>query len=150
MRVWLKFVVVWLVAVALPVQAVTSATMLHCGSSHQRMQMTQATPGQDASGGEHHGTDPTGSHQHHDTVTTAELDRPAVADADSTPSDQLTDLAKVKCSACASCCSVSAIPGTMPRVQAPEVSSAAIVADAPTVEAFSPDGPERPPRILLV
>jgi hypothetical protein len=130
-------------------QAVAGATMLHCGSSHQRMQMSQATPDMDTSGGAHHGTDPTGSHQRHDTVTSAELDRPAVADADPTPSDQFSDLAKYKCSACASCCSVSAIPGAMPRVPALEVTAMVVVADVPAVEAFAADGPERPPRIVL-
>lgn len=55
-----------------------------------------------------------------------------------------------KCSACASCCSAAVIGSTVLNVPAPGVTPTVFSAVVPTVEKFSSDGPDRPPRVLIV
>ncbi len=54
-----------------------------------------------------------------------------------------------KCSACASCCSASAILCTVLSVPTPEVSPTVFIAVVHSVGAFTTEGPDRPPRIVL-
>ena len=94
MSSWLKLMVVWLLALALPAQALTAATMARCGPSHERM----------------HAAAQIAEHRHaaHDDSA---ADREAQADA-------MTELGSYKCSACGTCCSAHALPGAMPSVPA--------------------------------
>lgn len=153
MRVWLKFVMACLLALALPAQGLTNATMLHCGSSHQRMHNAQPAPV-----AEHQAHQAAGSHHPHgadhavDHITdhTAPADHgTASPDTPETP-DKVTDLGQYKCSACASCCAGLALLSSMPRVGAPERGTTVFLTVMPTVGAFATDGPDRPPRTSLV
>lgn len=68
--------------------------------------------------------------------------------------DRLTDHnpdhhADHKCSACAACCSVSALLNSVPAIAVPDASPAVFSVVACTVDAFIADGPERPPRTFL-
>jgi hypothetical protein len=131
----LKFVLVWLIALALPVQALASATMLHCGPSHQRMhaeRLGAAAPEMSA----HH------DHAQHQAASTPE--------PDAGQAKSLADLGKYKCSACAACGSGCALPSHMPAIATPEFGATVFVAVVPAVEAFAVDSPDRPPRRLLV
>jgi hypothetical protein len=143
MQVWLRLLIVWFIALALPVQGVASATLAHCGQSHEPV---HAAPG----GLEHHhSAHEAGAAAHHeaDLVDAADL-------ADATISthaqpDRLADLTKHKCSSCASCCAGSVLPSVMPRI--PELASAPtiITGEVVAVDAFASDGPDRPPRTQL-
>lgn len=126
----LRFVILWLLALALPMQGMASALMVHCGTSHQRMQLhTQAhTP---HVGSEH--VHPVLAQDHH-----------------AAPGDTAHDTtSKVSCSACAVCCSVCALPSSVLKFAAPEPCTTVFDALVPTVEPFAAEGPERPPRRLM-
>lgn len=129
----LKFVLVWLIALALPVQALASATMLHCGPGHQRLHAAQMGTAPAAPGHHDHAQHQGASGQQHDAGKTAPL----------------ADLGKYKCSACAACGSGCALPSSMPVIATPEFGATVFVAVVPEVEAFAIDGPDRPPRNVL-
>lgn len=143
MRFWLRTLTVWLLALALPVQAIAVAGMAHCGPSHQRMHVVQADAqahshaGHEkaAGGGEHH--------HHHDAAATATTVH------DLAQADNITDLGAYKCSACASCCAGFALPSAMPKLVAPEFVPTVFAAVELRVDRFAADGLERPPRIDL-
>ena len=119
MQVWYRLLVVWFIALALPVQGVASATMAHCGPGHQSMHPAAGTPSVPQAAQPHaadaaHAHHP---HRHHDQGAAAqgaghaEPASPAAAQP-----GKFTDLAKYKCSSCASCCVGAALTGAMPRV----------------------------------
>lgn len=130
----LKFVLVWLIALALPVQALASATLLHCGPGHQRVHAAQLGTAPPASAHHDHAQHQAASSPEHDAGQTAPL----------------ADLGKYKCSACAACGSVCALTSQMPVISAPEFGATVFLTVVPAVEAFAVDGPDRPPRNLLV
>jgi hypothetical protein len=131
----------WLVALALPVQGVAAATMLHCGSESghagavvvdKAIHAKSDSPAMAAAATEHthHGV--------HGHVDAAE------------PAHDHASHDKGGCSACASCCSAAALlmsPG-MPMA-ATVVRAAAIALPTTLVVAFLTDGPDRPPRSIF-
>ncbi len=146
MQVWLKLLIVWFTALALPVQGMAGVTMTHCGSSHERMGATmEATQHRhadhDAGSAHHHAADTAGvaTPAGHDTVTPAKAQ-----------TGKLSDLAQHKCSSCASCCAGSALPSAMPRLPQANAAAVAFADESVTVDAFASDGPDRPPRTHLV
>lgn len=133
MRVWLKLLVVWFVAIALPLQGVAGVTMAHCGSSHERM-------GAPADASPHgHADHGAGAAHHHDAADTAQSEP-----------GPWSDLAQHKCSSCAACCAGTALPPAAPGL--PQLTAAPVVftEDVLTVDAFASGGPDRPPRTPLV
>ena len=118
----------WLFLFALPLQGFAAATMLHCGASHQR---TVATATSKSSSAHHHEAG-----QAHKHAAASETAQP--------------DLAKSKCSACAACCMGTALPVAALAFEpfAPALAPLSFVR-APAI-GFVTDGPDRPPRILLV
>lgn len=133
MRVWLKFVMACLLALALPAQGMANAVMLHCGSSHERMHSAQSA----AQAVDHHA--------HHG----ASADHADHASHEPVSPDKLTDLGQYKCSSCASCCAGIALLSAMPQLVAPELGATVFAVVAPGVAAFATDGPDRPPRRSL-
>lgn len=141
---------VWLVVLALPVQSLAASTMLWCGPAHERPLPSPATM--------HHAGSTTAGHDHavgHDHAIVhdaAVVDEPAVAPVDDGRTKRMNSAAQpddVGCSACASCCSMPAIPVGLAGVDGPGfVSPRATVLDAGVVS-FVTAGPERPPRIHL-
>ena len=146
MQVWLRLLIVWFIAIALPVQGMAGVTMTHCGSSHARMGAAMEAP----------------QHRHADHEAGAAHHHPAeVADGATQPdqgtateakvqSGTMSDLAQYKCSSCASCCAGSALPSALPRLPEPIAAPAVFVEVMVTVDAFASDGPDRPPRTHLV
>ncbi|MBI3369858.1 MAG: hypothetical protein HY021_15825 [Burkholderiales bacterium] len=146
MQVWLRLLIVWFIAIALPVQGIAGVTMAHCGSSHERMGAAMEAAqhrhaDHDAGVAHHHDADVAdgGAQADHDTATQAEAQ-----------SSKLSDLAQYKCSSCASCCAGSALPSAPPRLPEPTAAPAFFVEVLVTVDAFVSDGPDRPPRTHLV
>ena len=92
----LRSVLTWLLLVAVPLQGYAAGGMLFCGAVDERVPV--------AAGVEHHHdlatSPPDGTHQHQAA---------AVASDDGTAWD-LHGVMHGKCSACASCCSVAALP----------------------------------------
>jgi NAD-dependent dihydropyrimidine dehydrogenase PreA subunit len=145
MFAWRRFLTVCLVALALPIQGVASAAMIHCGPSHQH-------PSAEAQGSHRHGS----ADQQQDRAQAdqqradhhADHDRLDHQHADHTDGKPAGSSGQ-KCSACASCCAMCALPSPLPRV--PEALPAPMVFSAvgAAVQAFATDGPDRPPRFVF-
>lgn len=141
MQVWLRLVVVWFIALALPVQGMVGVTMAHCGPGHERMEANDEASqhrhgAHDAGAAHHHGEPMAGAVEPADHAT-----KPPGAEP-----DRFADLAKTKCSSCASCCAGSALPSVMPQIPKPASAPAVFAEQMVTVDAFASDGPDRPPR----
>lgn len=129
MRNLVRLIVMWLIAVALPIQGVAAATMLHCGSTagQQAAAWTQSHAG----------------HAHHHDVT---------AQSDGVPEAHHSHHhggGKLSCSACASCCSAAALPAVQIVLASQTLAETAIVSFRLPLVVFLTDGPERPPRTIL-
>lgn len=146
MRAWLRVLIVWFIAVALPIQGIAGVSMAHCGASHERMAATMGDV-------QHHAAaHDVGPAHHHDADTSqvGELPGSGAADSAQAHTGKRADLSIFKCSACAACCAGSALPSASPRLPQP-TAAAVVFADAEvSVDAFASDGPDRPPRSLLV
>lgn len=168
MRALIRTLLICLLALALPAQAVAAATMAYCTPNHPAAGLTVAAL---------HGTEadlqPDARHQElrqhqarhvHGTSTQAGKGHdghPADGVAAQTPS-AATDLSaaatflelahaeKHQCSACASCCAAAAVSSIALGVPAPGVTRTVFIAVVPAVEKFAADGLDRPPRAILV
>ena len=144
-RMWpgLRLVFVCLLAVALPLQGVTAATMMACGMAQHRAPSTEA-----AEHAHHVGSDGTAGHSHSAGET---HDHASHMHASGETSDEQSSSAKdsQKCSVCASCCVGTAVP-TEPLSFAPVKLTDQFAPLVPrSVAAFVTEGPERPPRPFL-
>lgn len=144
MQAWLRLLIIWMMAVALPVQGVAGVSMRHCATSPDR-QTVAAT----ASHHGHAGVVSAGHHLAAAAVATAEA-----AEAKAAPGQagatSLADLSQPKCSSCTSCSTASALPCTMPRLPQTKAAPAVFAEPVVTIGAFVAEGPERPPRLQLV
>ncbi|HLS54504.1 MAG TPA: hypothetical protein VK052_00425 [Zeimonas sp.] len=132
-----------LVVLAIPVQGFAAATMLSCGPGHERM-------AGDAVGGHAHDT-ATAPHGHAHHVGVATHGPAAYGSVDVATPDRVpfTPPADVKCSACATCCTASAIPAAPLAVAVDRAASEAIPSrHQPSVD-FVVERLEHPPRNLL-
>ena len=131
-----RMLLIWLLAVALPAQGVMAATMVFCGPNHHERAAAAAVV---------HDAD--AAQSHHEA---------ADAQAEYTAADETAATEKVaqpnmqKCSVCAACCSAAAIHDTVPKLPVLDPVVARFAALVPTVEPFAADGPDRPPRHVLV
>ncbi|HEX6018572.1 MAG TPA: hypothetical protein VFZ28_10765 [Burkholderiaceae bacterium] len=129
--------VIWLLALALPMQGAAAATMAHC----------EPAPDQTSSAARHDHAAPGTAHHAHDAAADTAPSHTAhgmAAAGDSHGVDATSPLQK--CSACAACCIGLALPSTAFALpQAPATGPAAPNPSAHDV-AFFTSGPERPPR----
>ena len=134
---------IWLLALALPVQGVMAATMVFCGPNHHDRAAAAAVA---------HDADP--AHRSHDVAANSHHEAAdgqagnSASDEAETP-DKFAQSAMQKCSVCASCCSAAAIHDAVPKLPVFEPVAADFAAMAPAVESFAADGPDRPPRHVL-
>jgi hypothetical protein len=135
MRVIVRICLIWLLALAVPLQGVAAATMLVCGPHHQAGGAVHASPDvQPHHHGAHSGDD---AHAHH-AMPGADVGASGLAQADGHT-----------CSACATCCSALALVGTFGVPACPELASTLFDSVVPSVGRYCADGPDRPPRIHL-
>jgi hypothetical protein len=135
-----RTLVLCLLALALPLQGLAAATMLHCGPSHHaRMASAPAAHDHAAHG---HGA-VAGAHGHDGSA--------AVDVANPQTPNYLGDssLAKAKCSACASCCSAIALPASIAEISVVQQHASRFPPLSAQVEPVVTDSPERPPRSFL-
>jgi hypothetical protein len=139
-----RTLLIWLLTLALPVQAVTAATMALCGPDHHGGAGSSLAQAATAGGHAHHVDAAHHAHdaaQHgggHSAHATPEAPPSKAAPGDSS-----------KCSACASCCSLAALPCMALAVPEPVFMTTVFSVVVPGVGAFAADGPERPPRTSL-
>lgn len=146
MQVWLRLLIVWFIAIALPVQGMAGVSMAHCGSSHERMGATME-PTQHR----HADHEAAAAHHHVDDVADGAVQAdPDTATQAEAQSGKLSDLAQYKCSSCAACCAGSALPSASPRLPKTKAAPAVFAEELVSVDAFASDGPDRPPRTHLV
>lgn len=136
----------WLLAVAVPAQGFAAASMFNCGPGHHGA--AQMHSHDDESGGartahEHDGAAPLHSHAGELAVSAADGGHGAEAPA-------AQKIAKGSCSACASCCTGVALPASVVTFDATPVHEFVVPLAPSSIPAFLTDGPERPPRSILV
>lgn len=172
MHGWVRMVVVWLLVLALPAQGAAAATMALCSLNHhgmagyaQRNDHGRAEPARSAarslqerhSARGHLGAEPCHTTQQPQKAPLSAGARTS-ADAAAGAVSAATDVAALKlvhadqhnCSACATCASAAAFSSVVVKVPALAVSRTVSSSPAPSVERFVSDGPDRPPRPLLV
>jgi len=131
---------IWVLAVALPVQGVAAATMLACGP-HHRHSGASASPTSHAPRSVSH-------HSHLHVPNAAAPARAAAADMKGDTAT-LAEAPAHKCSACASCCLSAGVATeaiVFLAVDSPDL-FARLVTRTPA--AYVTEGPERPPRRVL-
>ena len=130
MRVCLRLLIIWLTALALPLQSLAAVTMFHCGPSHERMHLHDAHDAHDLPDCAHAPLNP----------SRALIDQP-------TASVETTGLAQYSCGACASCCTGLALLRLMPQVPEPTPVAQAFAVQVPDIAEVARPGPDRPPRL---
>ena len=151
MRVLIRHLVMWLLALALPWQGAAAATGLHCAharsaiaapgpAAHHADHPAHESHGAHDHGAHHHGASATTAHPH---LTSASIDAPpSVHDAGAPASHD-------RCSACAACCPAVAMPVAALMVPGnPNVESAPPAISGVTI-VFLTGGLDRPPRRFL-
>lgn len=142
MRSSLRSLLIWLIALALPVQAVAAAGMQHCGAVHRLMQLGSAAA---VAADSHAPADEATPHQH--ANANAGLDNEVSAGDPSDGGWNSTSLGDDStCSACANCCCAVALPASPVRLPAPSLEAHAAAMAAQDVVSFMSGGIERPPR----
>jgi hypothetical protein len=144
MRLSLRSLLIWLMVLAMPIQAVAAAGMQHCGAVHRLMQVVPtAAVALDGHDPVHEAT----PHQHADA---AGLDIEMSAGDPSDAGLNSTALGDdYTCSACANCCSAVALPASLVRLPAPSIEAHAAALPATNVVSFMSGGIDRPPRTFL-
>ena len=150
-----RVLLVWLVALALPLQGLAAARLQHCAPSHPAAAMvtTAAIAGHSAhadhaqghagghQGGEHH------DEGHHGSAHGAAPGMSAAEGAQPAQDDGGSGSGTGSCSACAACCAALALFAPGPGL--PESLPDTLVPQRPPLESasFFSDGLDRPPRL---
>ena len=145
----LRITLMWLIALAVPIQGSAAVTMFGCGPGHHGgMGSSQAAllaqePAPDVADpsrgaltedadGHHH--DGGASHDHSHSLK---------------PHGATHKVAKGNCTPCASCCVVAALPATVIRLEPVPLVDFFVLSEQSSVSSFLADGLERPPRLFL-
>jgi hypothetical protein len=158
MRPLLRLALIWLIALAVPLQGVAAVSMAVCGPGHARMlpaagiasSMKHAAHdhaagvavhhrGQHAAGAMH---EMVADHEASSDVDASQVDKRNAA-------DKLAQLAKFKCSACASCCTGAAFPASIVSFDLPKESHVFLASPVVANAIFLTGGQDRPPRSSL-
>lgn len=135
----MKILVIWMLMLVLPAQAIASAIRLSCGPAHHPVSAAAAMAVEHV----HHGMDQHSDHHH-------ELLQQAANDSASDTPKESTQFKSSFCSACASCCVGALAPPSIGQWHSDHHSSfAPLVAFAPFLAGHIPPGLERPPRNFL-
>jgi hypothetical protein len=139
-----RLLLLWIVAIALPLQGVYAATLQHCASAAHQSAIEDVH---------------SFAHSHGEAIERAvhgggeAMHLHAVAHSHVDPSGSGHSAhgagAKGSCSACAACCSAAAPPPTPVVLVFRKAEHAVPPFVTPAVVTFVTDGPERPPRITL-
>jgi hypothetical protein len=140
---FVRTLLIWLMVLAIPAQGLAAATRAFCGPNYHSGGSARAEASETVSSHSHHGAAPS-VHESDSSGATAEAIAGEAPDTSKSGSGT-----KQKCSACASCCSVGAIPTSWPHVPATDAAPTVFTAVVPTVDAFAAGGPDRPPRHVL-
>jgi hypothetical protein len=150
MRRLFRAALLWLIALAIPMQGMAAATMLSCGPGHHRMMTNQSTSASAAHDHAAHGHVAPATAQEDESSQEVGSDSRDAGYVGTSSAKDLNQLTKFKCSACAACCMTTALLPSIVGFALPEktaiFTSFATVSFAP----FLTDGLERPPRHYFV
>jgi hypothetical protein len=134
----IRCLLVWLLALALPLQGVAAASMRHCAPAGD------AVHGQAAQAGGHGLSSAPHAHQ---ADHGAAHGHAAAAAADQAEDAPATALPEAKCSACAACCAALGLPAVGVKLPSPPGADD-VARPAPAgVDSFVANGLDRPPRL---
>jgi hypothetical protein len=138
-----RTLLIWLLVLALPAQGAMAATMAFCGPNHHGSTAAASAP--------HDGHAVHEDHEHTAQGQAHSVGDPAsdTVSAASPASKNLGQADVQKCSVCASCCSATAVWGTVPKLPVVEPATTVFAEVVSVVQPFAADGPDRPPRIVL-
>ena len=146
----LRITLMWLVAFAVPVQGYAAVAMFGCGPGHHGM---TGVPSQSTAADDHDAAVPPHSHEAH-----VEMEGDHHHDDSAEPNHvhllkthgKSVKSGKGSCTPCASCCVVAALPAAMIVFQAIPLVDFFVPLAPLGVASFLTEGPERPPRSILV
>ncbi len=145
---FLRITLMWLIALAVPIQGSAAVTMFGCGPGHHggMGSFQTALPDEHAQDADHHSHGAVaeeGAGHHHD----GDL----AHDHSHSPKAQGTvhKVVKGNCTPCASCCVVAALPATPIQFEPVPLVDFFVVSAQSGVSSFLADGLERPPRSFL-
>lgn len=144
----LRITLMWLIALAVPIQGSAAVTMFGCGPGHHgemgSSQVAMANkPTQDADHHPHEAVaEEVESHDHDDGVP---HDRSDSLETHGTAQK----VAKGNCTPCASCCVVAALPATVILFEPVPLIDSFVLSVQSGVNSFLASGLERPPRLFL-
>lgn len=150
----LKTLLLWILIVALPLQATAAVAKASCGPRHHTVSSVAST-----TAGEHlhdHGDAGSAPHHHHAADTHAVTDHQSggadltnIAHDTSTQASSAEQIKTSYCSACAACCAGAVAPPSGEiRVALPNTFVAAMTPPAVSFTGIVPSALERPPRQL--
>ena len=144
----LRITLMWLIALAVPIQGSAAVTMFGCGPGHHGgVGSSQAAMAdehaQDADHHSHGAVAEDGESHHHDGNRALDHSRSPTAQG------AVHKVAKGNCTPCASCCVVAALPATMIQFEPVSLVDCFVVSIQSGVTSFLADGLERPPRSFL-
>lgn len=137
MRSIARTLLLCLMVLALPVQAVAAAALWHCGGLHTGAPAQAAAAGLQAPCAGHAMAD-SALGEPRDDVAHAVHEKPIGAPEPSTGTHH--------CSACAGCCAAIGLPASAVTLPAAPPQAAAVRAPGAAGESFVPAGLDRPPR----
>lgn len=144
MRFSVRSLLIWLMVLAVPVQAIAASGMQHCGPAHQSMQAGLTA----SSANEHDQAQDGAPHEHAQAVTDSDDQQTGDEVSDATlKAGALGD--DYTCSACANCCSAVGLPSAVVRTPEPPIAARASALSASALLSFVPGGLDRPPRAIL-
>jgi hypothetical protein len=144
----LRITLMWLIALAVPIQGSAAVTMFGCGPGHHGgMGSSQAVVAQERApdvDDPSHGamTEDADSH-HHDGGASHDHSHSLKSHG------AAHKVAKGNCTPCASCCVVAALPATMIQFEPVSLVDSFVLSAQSGVSSFLADGLERPPRLFL-
>jgi hypothetical protein len=143
MSLVVRALLVWLLALAIPVQGAVAVAMRCCGPDHHQGQSVSAEEGHAHDHAMPGGHAMDTSHDHGAPADAAEQDNSGDADP------HAATLKAGKCSACSSCCTATGLPSRAAALQTVPFDEVLVAfVGTPALE-FITNGPERPPRPLL-
>jgi hypothetical protein len=151
----IRTTLIWLMAIALPVQGAAAATMLACGPGHHGASAAHSHAAAEPAHVHAGSTEPhvhpdghaalghadSGHHGHDQEIPSGS--ESAAADGNE------VHKAAGKCSACASCCTVAVLPTSVLPIGSPPAVDRVVTVFQAQSAVFMTGGPERPPRTIL-
>ncbi len=146
MGLLIRTLLIWLLMLAIPAQGVAAATMAFCGPAHHRG-WAAATVDRVATPPHSHGDYGAASAHEHAVV---QASTPALEEHGGPAKGKVNSSDQHKCNVCGACCSAGALMSALPVLLAADATSASFSFVVATFDPFAADGPDRPPRNLLV